>query len=114
MSYQSLVKDARKDFVYLSEIANLASLNHSPLNEETSKVQSFFVELSYSVDGLWKEAEVFVFNDLVFLVREFATDGEDDYEEETHVLNEEVWLEVIELILAEVRKEALYKLLNYI
>jgi hypothetical protein len=114
MSYQSLIKDARKDFVYLSEVANLANLNHYPNDEVESQVQSFFVDLEDKVFSTWNQAEVFIYRDKAFLVREFTTNGEDYFDEETKVLDEEVWLEVIELILAEVRKEALYKLLNYI
>jgi hypothetical protein len=115
MNYQSLVETSLKTSVYLSEIANLANLNHNPVEESESGVQSFFVdnELEKKL-GLWDSAEVFVYKDKVFLAREFTTDGEDVFCEETEVLDEKVWLEVIELILEEVRKEALYKLLNYI
>jgi hypothetical protein len=44
MNYQSLVETSLKTSVYLSEIANLANLNHNPVEESESGVQSFFVD----------------------------------------------------------------------
>lgn len=115
MNYQSLVETSLKTSVYLSEIASLACLNHNPVEESKSEVQSFFVDYDLEKElGIWGSAEVFVYKGKAFLVREFTTNGEDDFCEETEVIDEKVWLEVIELILEEVRKETLYKLLNYI
>jgi hypothetical protein len=114
MDYQSLVKQFHKDPVRLSKICNLANLGHYSLDEKDSEVQSFFVDLEEKVFSTWNQAEVFVYRNKAFLVREFTTDGEDEYDEDTKVLDDLVWLEVIELILEEVRRETLYKLLNYI
>lgn len=115
MNYQSLVETSLKTSVYLSEIANLANLNHNPVEESESEVQSFFVDDDLEKElGLWDSAEVFVYKGKAFLVREYTTDGEDEYDEQTKVIDEVIWLEMVELILEEIRKEALNKLLTYI
>lgn len=107
--------------VYLNEIAELASIfydnYHTP--PETvyltpPNIVSTQFDLGYLHQIPWPMAEVFSYNGNAFLIVEYETDGEDEFDVKTKVVNNKVWLEVIDLILDEVRKYFLYKLLNYV
>lgn len=100
--------------IYLSEIAELASIFLDTPTREISAVISTQFDLGHLLQIPWPMAEVFSYNDNAFLIVEYETDGEDNFDVKTKVVNNKVWLEIIELILDEVRKDSLYKLLTYI